>query len=284
MDLASYAPLNGSLVQRVAQYRRKHPSDDEEIPFYDVRDQATRDMMEQASRGRVDTTWLCKMLTSVSPEGNEVTRDLLWLWKQKGALRYVGEEYPNVHSAVALVIARRFHRGQRRWNPPMAPDEPLFYCKIEMAPGEPTQMIAYPFEQDDVAYLVDPTSELWEETIVIPPRPSKIPTYQTSERTAGWYRISASALVYTPYAGVTLREDGSVNPEWLRVNGGGIRFFGQVSLKDVAHWDHHIERMGLDEFLLPDIVATAKTLALQLLAYKRLANERDAVTWKAPHL
>ena len=284
-ELASYAPLSGSLVRLIARYVAKHPSH-EGVSFYEVREQATRDVVEAVRQERLDTTWLCKELTSVSPEGQEVTRDLLWLYKQKGALRYVGEECPSVHSATALVIARRFHRGQRRWTTPMTPGEPLFYCKIEIAPGEPVQMIAYPFEQDGTTAYIVPTAPLIEEEVLaIPPRPpiDDIPLYRASqEHLAGWYKIPASALVHTPYGGVIFREDGTVDQDWLRVDGGAIRFFGPVSIEDVARWDRHVARMNLDEEDIPDIVATAKVLALQLLARERRVYEHDTVSWKAP--
>src|SRR5579872_355294 len=142
LSLPSYAPLNGSWIGHIDRYRSRSGFGAHEggITFNEARSRAIQCVIEAAQKARgLTTTALSDILVTLSPAGTEASRDLLWRWKRRGAVRYEDAERPNLHSAVALILGRYFHRAAKGWCPSINPDEPQLWCWVEFPDHLPTR-------------------------------------------------------------------------------------------------------------------------------------------------
>lgn len=309
--LASYAPLPASVLRLLAVSLLEHECP-EGTPFSLVRNHAVQ-AIKAAHPNGISTTWMIKALKEVAPNGTVIDRTKLPPWRQKGALRDIAEERPNVHTVASLIVWRQMYRGERmlRLAPKMRSGQPLFYVFVQLVPGASPMMAAYPFpcERDNILYLL-PIDARPEDAISLPPVPKEVlpcippPPDTLSQgqqqhlheewlvtarlavqnfRKGRWCQVPPTALLYSPYAGLTLSEDGAPNKDWLLVDGGAIRFFHpHISLAEIAMWEIQVARLDRqDERLVPSVVQRAKEFALELLAHERLSQEKNRVPWKA---
>jgi len=291
LSLPSYAPLNGSWIGHIDRYRSRYVLGEYEeggFTFNEARSRATQCIIEAVQKARgLTTAALSDILMTLSPAGPEASRDLLWRWKRRGAVRYEDSERPNLHSAVALILGRYFHRAAKGWCPSIDPDEPLLWCWVEF-PGHLTTryMGAYPFLSDAV-YLLPETTDIHTVRIRPPATEAQIRAVQASQQETplepGWYRLPAATLLYSPYEGLSYQQDGSLDPCWVRVDGGCVRFWrnDDVTLDDLSRWQPQVSRLELlPEQLIPDVVQAARVLSLHLLAFERIPTERGIIPWQ----
>jgi hypothetical protein len=286
---AAYAPLPFSFIRFLQSYLREHPCA-EGVAFTQVRASLTSLIIEAATSGKLDTSWLIRQLTEVAPANVHITREPLRLWRNKGALREITQEHPDMHSALALLMARRLHRGVRLAPPLISANEPQFYCSLEVAPGARRLLCAYPFPDRQETLFLLPEESCLTDAPEISSLPSDediafIDAQTAKQVTSGqWGRVPPTALIYTPYTGVAFSGDGQRDVQWVPVGTGAIRFMhtASVSLDDLDSW--HALGTNFDLAIyshIPDIVHTAKELVLKMLAYERLREEDFVVPWHA---
>ncbi len=275
--LPSFAPLPASFVRHLESYRQnlywKRLQELEACPdaraFAEVRRDVYHRVAAAIEQGDLYTTWFARALSRDTPGDAEVRRQTLYVWRQSGVVRYLGDECPDPQNVAALLLARAFHGQLRSWLPEkMVADEPAWWCWLQLDPESDPYMCALVGERRGI--VVSSREELhWIEngTRLVLPEARRLPS---------------SALLWTPWPGAQW-----VDNTWLVVESlGAIRFVDVVDEQDLALWEPSIAQLGPGgvQSLSPSIFQTMKTLVLQLLAKDRLEGEQGRVSWKAcPH-